>query len=239
MHSKRNPFTWEPTPEEAFIGQILALSDRVPLITDATFVHGAPVRDIEINRSILSAVAKRYHNNETKQIVINGLTVEESNRNNHGYIGFENWRQILFDYGVPGRAILSIPSSPNVPAESNKFLAMAHVNRWLDVTITSISDHQLRCMQQIVALMSEPYSIKVFNRHAGGIGLRQRVVRPVMHGSTVHGHKDFEGPYEEHAKPEWHRVVAYAQEPTADEPFVRHATIPKVLEYARWRDMFS
>ncbi|MDP3645532.1 MAG: hypothetical protein Q8R25_00385, partial [bacterium] len=80
---------------------------------------------------------------------------------------------------------------------------------------------------------------RVFNLTFDGISFMHPMSKPVMGGKTVLGSGDVEGPFEIHQEEEFKRIVAYAQEPEVVDgkpKFTRHATIPEVLEYVRWRD---
>ena len=79
----------------------------------------------------------------------------------------------------------------------------------------------------------------VYNLTFGGIRMTDTLSKPVMGGQTVLGSGDVHGSFEIHQEEEHKRNIAYAQEPEIVDGkprFTRHATIPEVLEYVRWRD---
>ena len=232
--------SWEPTALDMYKAMQVAQRDHIPYRCDAVLIHGAPSTDKMFNNTLLRTVAEHHKNGCVGTIVLNGLSEEECRSRNLSYFGFEPWWKILREHDVCARNIVRMPASPHTGVESRNFLELAAQKGWESLIISSFPHHQLRCFQTIVAQMHTMGRRHVYNLTFGGINLTYPMSKPVMSGKTVLGSGDINGAFEIHMEEEFKRIVAYAQEPeTVDgkPKFTRHATIPEVLEYVRWRDI--
>ena len=224
---------WEPTPLEVFKAMCIAERDFLPQYCDAVLVHGSPAMDWQFIETLLYTVAEHHKRGRVGTIVLNGLTEAECRLRNVAYTGREPWLARLIELGVAQSDIELIPASPHTGVESPNFLELATRMGWENLIISSFPHHQFRCFQTIVAQMETMGRRRVYNLTFGGIGLTDRMSKPVLGGGVI------EGDFETHQEEEFKRIVAYAQEPEIVDgkpKFTRHATIPEVLEYVRWRD---
>jgi hypothetical protein len=226
----------EPSALEMMQMMYVSLGDIVPPLCHAHFVHGAPAAEEQHYERLLHVVADHYHSGTVNVVVINGLSVDECKRQSHGYCGFEIYRDILTDFGIPEKRIALLPSSPHTAAESRNLLNMARSRGWQHLIVSSLPHHQLRCFLQIVALLERPYWFKVYNMTTGGISLLNTVSKPAWIGSRW---PSVSAPLVKHFEEEFNRILRYAREPRVVDgvpEFTRHATIPEALAYVHWRD---
>src|SRR5262249_24762405 len=172
------PTSTEPSALDMMRSMYVALGDLTPTRCDAHFVHGAPAAEEHHYRRLLQTVAHHYRTRTVGAVVINGLSVDECKRQNQAYRGFEIYREILTDFGVPEQCIELLPPSRHTAAESSNLLDMARVRGWHNLVVSSLPHHQLRCFLQIVALIARPYWCKVYNMTIGGISLMSTVSKP-------------------------------------------------------------
>jgi hypothetical protein len=230
------PATKEPSALDMMRSMYVALGDLTPTRCHAHFVHGAPAAEEHHCRRLLQAVAHHYRTCTVGVVVINGLSVDECKRQNQGYRGFEIYRDILTDFGVPEQCIEHLPPSRHTAAESSNLLDMARVRGWQNLIVSSLPHHQLRCFLQIVALIAHPYWCKVYNMTIGGISLMSTVSKPAWIDSQW---PSVSAPLLDHFEEEFKRILLYAEEPNVIDgvaEFSRHATISEALAYVRWRD---
>lgn len=231
---------WEPTALEMYKAMHIAQRDYLPEFCDAALIHGSTSTDQKFNDKLLHTVAEHHKQGRVGTIVLNGLTEAECRSRNIAYLGFEPWYETLRECGVHDRCIHRMPASPHTGIESHNFLELATQMGWESLVISSFPHHQLRCFQTIVAQMHTMGLRCVYNLTFDGISITYPMSKPVMSGKTVLGSGDVEGRFEIHMEDEFKRIVGYAQEPEIVDgkpKFTRHATIPEVLEYVRWRDI--
>lgn len=226
---------WTPTTVEVFQGTIAVLSDALPPSVDALFLHGSPFRDDRVDRQILQYALELHRRGMVGSIVLNGLTRAECLDRNLAYHGFEAWEGFLLERGVPRASIVLLPPSVHTGVESRNLLVLAKERGWRTLAISSQAYHQLRCFLQIIALMPEvEWHPDVYNAPAPGIPWGYPMTKPVMKGSTVFT-ANVTGLLSDHIDGELQRIEAYAQQPTAEKPFTRHATLPQMFDYLRTR----
>jgi hypothetical protein len=229
----------EPSALEMMQMMYVSLGDLMPPLCHAHFVHGAPAAEERHCRRLLRVVADHYHTGTVNVVVINGLSVDECKRQSHGYCGFEIYRDILTDFGIPEECIALLPPSPHTAAESRNLLDMARVQGWQHLVVSSLPHHQLRCFLQIVALLGRSYRFKVYNMTTSGISLFDIVSKPAWINSQW---PSVSAPLLKNFEEEFSRILRYAREPGVVDgvpEFTRHATIPEALTYVRWRDSQS
>ncbi len=225
------PGLWEPTALEMLLAMNAVLND--PLVaSDALFIHGAPARDDELDYKLLAMAKVAWNGRAARKIVVNGLTADTCRERNLAYVGHEEWVQRLVNMEVREEDIILLPVSPHTGAESRNLITLARERGWGRITIMSYPHHQLRCFLQIVALMAEMgVNLNVHNLTHHELGWNRELKKPVMAGQTVLGGTDVDGTFPRHIEEEFIRIVAYAQPPTAERPYTRHATIPEMLAY--------
>ena len=231
--------TWDPTALEMYKAGIIAQCDYLPEFAGAALIHGSPATDWQFIEKLLYTVAMHHKRGRVGTIVLNGMTETECRARNIAYTGFEPWYKALRDYGVLAKRICRLPASSHTGVECLNYLELASQEGWENLTTSSFPHHQLRCFQTIIPPMETMGRRHVYNLTFGGIRMTDALSKPVMGGQTVLGSGDVHGAFEVHQEEEFKRIVAYAQQPEIVDGkprFTRHATIPEVLEYVRWRD---
>lgn len=215
---------------------LAVLSDTMPQSVEALFVHGSPVRDNRLDQNIIRNAVTLYDRGTVNTIVLNGLTRQMCEERNTAYYGFESWQKMLLEQGVLKGDIVLLPPSNHTGMESRNLLTLAKERGWRTLGISSQAYHQLRCFLQIVALMPETdWYPAVYNMPAPGIPWGYPMVKPVIKDASVFA-EDVTGSLAQHIEAEFQRVMAYAQQPTLERPFTRHASIPEMLTYLTKRE---
>ena len=225
---------WEPTALEMYKAGIIAHCDYLPAHCDAALLHGSPATDWQFIEKLLYTVAEHHKQGRVGTIVLNGMTEAECSSRNVAYTGVEPWLARLIELGVARSDIKLMPASPHTGVECRNYLELAAQEGWENLIDSSFPHHQLRCFQTIIPQMETMGRRHVYNLTFGGIRLTDRMSKPVLGGGVI------EGDFETHQEEEFWRIVEWAQEPEIVDgkpKFTRHATIPEVLEYVRWRDV--
>ncbi|MFC1609088.1 hypothetical protein ACFL16_01770 [Patescibacteria group bacterium] len=231
---------WSPTTLEVLQAMTVALADSVPQRCNALFIHGAPIRDNELDKLVAKKAAALQLSGQVGTVIINGLNAETCRNKNLAYGGFESMFAYLLNENVVTENILVMTPSPHTGAESRNLLTLATENAWTRLAIMSHPHHQLRCFLQIIALMSEVgYWPNVYNIPGPGIDWNRPIEKPVMAGETVTGGKNISGTLPTHIEEELTRIVTYAQQPeivNGNPKFTRNATLPEMFEYLSQRN---
>jgi hypothetical protein len=223
--------------KEIFMAAVVVLSDILPISCDAMFIHGAPIRDDDLDYQLLDTASNLYIDNDVNNVVINGLKEADCRAKNLAYRGCEPWRNSLLEE-VDDNHIFVLPPSDNTAIESYNLLLLAKEKGWENLIICSHPHHLLRCFLQIVAEMNKmDFFPNVYCKPGGGINWNRLCEKPVLKGGTGFT-GDEKGPYHEMVGKEFERVVTYGQQPPMKDgkpAFIRHATLPEMFEYLKRR----
>lgn len=230
---------WEPTALEMFQLAVATLGDKIPGGCGLGFVHGAPIRNDDLDHQVLSAMAMLYLGGQVKKIVLNGLTEEMCRTKNLAYAGYEPWWRKLILMGLHDDDIIILEASAHTAAESSNLLKLAKTNGVGKIVIASHPHHLPRCALQIVAEMNKmAFLPNVYFLASGGIDWHRPCEKPVMAGGTGFT-KDEKGPFHEFVVGEFNRIDTYAQNPdvvNGKAKFTPNATVPEFLEYMAQRN---
>lgn len=212
----------------------LVLVDK-RLKTNALFVHGSPAADDEIDAELLKLGVQMVKNEETKSLVINGLTDEACwpNGQRLAYPGSDTWGRTLNGLGFDD--YLKIPASKHTAAESDNVILLAKEMGWESVVIMSYPHHILRCMLQMVFCLTRAKSdLKVYARTLPTIDWQKVAEKGVLNSTPFSGTL-----VDAHIREEYERLIKYADKSgvAADgSKFTPHATLEELIAYYQWRD---
>jgi hypothetical protein len=201
-------------------------------VTDALFIHGSSVKDLELDNKILTLGAKLLHEGAANNLVINGVSQEICTEKGLAYPGAEPWRSTLESLGVS--YVHYTQPSLHTAEESANLVDLALWNNWSSVTIMALPHHLLRCMCQIVYFLQQKNAthIKVYARTLDDVDWLAYASKPVL-GTG----KSIEGTLYDHIEAEFQRIEKY-MDPTG-KGYTPHATLEEVIEYIKNRDSAS
>lgn len=205
----------------------LVLTDKRPK-TDALFIHGSPVNSEELDDRILALGASMMNRDETKAIVINGLSDEICAAKKMAYPGGDTWGRKLALLGIA--EVRKIQPSLHTAAESDNLIALAKNEGWKSVVIASLPHHVLRCMCQMVFCLERASSdLKVYARTLDTVDWDMSAKKTVLGGGVV------EGTLLDHCEAEAERLVKYADKNGVG--YTPHATLEELIAYFGRRDI--
>lgn len=222
---------WDPTLAEVYAGLAAVANEPIRDHYDAIFIHGAPIRSDEQDDRLLQRAADFYAQGIVGVIVLNGLTAEMCREKNLAYAGYEAWHEKLLEKGVSSDNILVMVASDHTGFESKNLLLLAQERGWTKLGILSHEHHIARCfltiIPQMLALDFQPDVYPISGPH---IDWNEPLKKPVMGGQSVAG-GNVDGALPVHIGEEIARIIMYAQEPTEEKKFTRHASFPEMYEY--------
>lgn len=198
--------------------------------TGAVFIHGSPAANDAIDTELLKLAVSMVHDQETKSLVINGLTDAACwpNGQRLAYPGCDTWGCTLSSLEFSD--FLMIPPSKHTAAESDNLIKLANEMGWESVTIMSYPHHILRCMLQMVFCLKRAQSnLKVYTRTLPSIDWQMIAEKGVLGGQSFRG-----ALVDAHIREEYERLIKYADKDGTG--YTPHATLEELIDYYKWRD---
>lgn len=197
-------------------------------IADIFFIHGVPTG---LEDDVLAAAAEIFHRGKAKDIVINGLEVDEVQS---AYCGAFVMEQKLNKLGI--RHILKIRSSVNTVEETEAVIKLASERECKSAYVISHRYHILRVMcQWDYCLRQVKSKIKVYARSIQNVDWEMRATKVLLNGEVEDGTTLglFAG--------EIVRIARYADlncfdTVTGKRKYTPNSTIEELLAYYKWRD---